>query len=176
MGRRPFAWLVLGLVFAFLVASILLQAINKPSTGASSSSSAASPAQGTTAVGSAASGTTVAGGGNTQAGAGSGGPATTIAATEKDFAIALDKASVPAGAVTFNVKNDGPSPHNLSVLPGNGASKQQGVTGKPIQETPNIDSGKTANLTVNLQPGTYQILCSIPGHVQLGMIIQFTVT
>jgi uncharacterized cupredoxin-like copper-binding protein len=78
--------------------------------------------------------------------------------------------------VTFNVKNDGPSPHNLSVLPGNGATKQQGVTGKPIQETPNIDSGKTANLTVNLQPGTYQIVCSIPGHVQLGMIIQLTVT
>ena len=35
--------------------------------------------------------------------------------------------------------------------------------------------GKTATLTVNLQPGTYQVVCSIPGHVQLGMIIQLTV-
>src|SRR3954471_10948396 len=109
MGRRPFAWLVLGLVTAFLVVSILLQAINEPTSG--SHGSAAAPAQGTNVAGSAASGTTVPGGGNTQAGggntaaAGGGGPGTTIAATEKEYAIALDKSSVPAGAVTFNTKN-----------------------------------------------------------------------
>jgi plastocyanin len=174
MGRRPLAWFVLGLVFAFLVVSILLQAVNKPVTtsSAGSSSSAASPAQGTT----------VAGGGNTQAGGGTpvapsgGGPAGTINATEKDFAISLDKSSIPAGTITFNIKNDGPSPHNLGIAPGNGASKAQGITGKTLKDSDNIDAGKTGSITVDLQPGTYQVVCSIPGHIQLGMIVQLTVT
>jgi plastocyanin len=174
MGRRPFAWLVLGLVFAFLVVSILLQAVNKPVTSAPAGGSAASPAQGTSVAGGGNTGT---GGGTPAAGGGgSGGPGTTINATEKDFAIALDKSSVPAGTITFSIKNNGPSPHNLGVVPGNGASKSGGITGKPIKESENIDNGKSATLTVDLQPGTYQVVCSIPGHVQLGMIMQLTVT
>jgi uncharacterized cupredoxin-like copper-binding protein len=180
MGRRPLAWLVLGLVFAFLVVSILLQAVNKPTTSASSSGSAASPAQGTNVAGSAASGTTIPGGGNTQAGGGNtaaaGGPGTTIAATEKEYAIALDKSSVPAGNVTFDTKNAGSLPHTIAVTPGNGATKAQGITGKAIGDSGNIDPGKSGTLTVNLAPGTYQVVCSVPGHVQLGMIVQLTVT
>ena len=178
MGRRPLAWLVLGLVFAFLVVSVLLQAVNQPTT--SSSGSAASPAQGTNVAGSAASGTVIPGGGNTQAGGGNtaaaGGPGTTIAATEKEYAIALDKSSVPAGNVTFNTKNAGSLPHTIAVTAADGASKAQGVTGKVIGDSGNIDGGKSGTLTVSLQPGTYQVVCTVPGHAQLGMIVQLTVT
>lgn len=173
MGRRPAAWLVLGLVVVFLVVSILLQAVNEPVTSAPAGNSAASPAQGTSVAGGA---NTETGGGTPAAGGGGGGPATTINATEKDFAIALDKSSVPAGTITFSIKNTGPSPHNLGVVAGNGASKASGITGKTIKDSENIDAGKTGTLAVDLQPGTYQVVCSIPGHVQLGMIVQLTVT
>jgi uncharacterized cupredoxin-like copper-binding protein len=178
MGRRPLAWFVLALVFAFLVVSILLQAVNKPTTSASSSGAA--PAQGTNVAGSAASGTTVPGGGNTQAGGGNtaaaGGPGTTINASEKEYAISLDKSSVPAGNVTFNAKNDGTLPHTIAVTAADGANKTSGITGKTIGDSGNIDPGKSGSVTVALQPGTYQVVCSVPGHVQLGMIVQLTVT
>lgn len=107
---------------------------------------------------------------------GGGGPGTPIAATEKDFAIALDKSSAPAGTITFNAVNQGPSPHNIGVVAGNGASRAGGITGQVIKVSENFDAGKSATLAVDLQPGTYQIVCTVPGHVQLGMILQFTVT
>ncbi len=171
MGRRPLAFAVLGLMSAFLILSAFLQTTHAPAT------SGAAPQGTSVAVGSATTGT-VAGGGNTQAGGApaAGGPGTTIAATEKDFAIALDKASVPAGAVTFMIKNTGPSPHNIAVAKAADASKQKGMTGKAIKESESIDGGKSGTLTLDLQPGTYQVVCTIPGHIQLGMIIELTVT
>jgi plastocyanin len=85
-----------------------------------------------------------------------------INAIEKDFAIALDKTTIKAGSITFNVKNNGPSPHNLDIKELNKA-------------TPNIDPGKTGTLTVDLKPGTYTVICDIPGHEQLGMHVTLTV-
>jgi plastocyanin len=148
-----------------------LQAINEPATQSSAGSPAASPAQGTTPAG---GGSAPAGGGTPAAG--NGGPGTTINAKETEYAIALDKSSVPAGNVTFNTMNAGSLPHTIAVVPGNGASKSSGITGKTIGDSGNIDPGKNATLTVNLQAGTYQVVCSVPGHVQLGMLVQLTVT
>ncbi len=105
-----------------------------------------------------------------------GGPGTPIVATEKEYAIALDKASVPAGPVTFTIKNAGTLPHNLGVVAADGASKAGGITGKTIKDSENIDGGKSGTLTVDLKPGTYQVVCTVPGHVQLGMIVMLTVT
>jgi uncharacterized cupredoxin-like copper-binding protein len=83
---------------------------------------------------------------------------TTVAVELKDFAIMLDKSTVSPGMVTFNVKNSGPSPHNFNVKV-NGEEK--GVT--------TLDPGKTATLTLNLQAGSYDFRCNIPGHDLLGM-------
>jgi len=76
----------------------------------------------------------------------------------KDFMITVDKSTVSAGMVTFNVKNNGPSPHNFNVKI-NGEEK--GV--------PTLDPGMTATLTLALTPGTYDYRCNIPGHDLLGM-------
>lgn len=84
--------------------------------------------------------------------------ATTIAVELKDFAIALNTSTVPAGKVTFTVKNMGPSPHNFNVRV-NGEEK--GVT--------TLDPDTTATLTLDLPPGTYAYRCDIPGHDLLGM-------
>ena len=76
----------------------------------------------------------------------------------KDFAITLDKSTVSTGMVTFNIKNNGPSPHNFNVKI-NGEEK--GV--------PTLDPGTTATLTLDLTPGAYDYRCNIPGHDLLGM-------
>lgn len=76
----------------------------------------------------------------------------------KDFMIALDKSTVSAGMVTFNVTNNGPSPHNFNVKI-NGEEK--GI--------PTTDPGMTATVTLALTPGTYDYRCTVPGHDLLGM-------
>jgi mono/diheme cytochrome c family protein/plastocyanin len=100
--------------------------------------------------------------------AGSSAPATiigdglTINATEKDFSIALDTSLVKAGTVTFHIKNDGPSPHDISI--------------KELNKTSDvIDPGKSADFKVDLKDGTYTVICSIPGHEQLGMKVMLKV-
>ncbi len=80
----------------------------------------------------------------------------TVNVVEKDFAIALDKATVSVGSVTFTIKNDGPSPHNLAF-----------PDLKKVSET--IDAGATTKLTVDLKAGTYTYICNVPGHEQRGM-------
>ncbi len=105
-------------------------------------------------------GSPAAGGGGSEAPAAAGENAINV--VEKDFAIAMDKTTIKAGSITFNVKNSGPSPHNIEIKELNKA-------------TENIDPGKTATLTADLKPGTYTVICNIPGHEQLGMHMTLTV-
>jgi plastocyanin len=149
IGNRPVAWLVLGLLALGLVGAIALQVVPPPPPPTAAPQAAAPPPA-------AASPTTA------PAAASSGGASTTINATEKDFAIALDNSSVPAGSVTFKIKNDGPSPHNIQIKELKKASD-------------NIDAGKTGQFTVDLPAGTYTVICDIPGHEQLGMHTTLTV-
>jgi uncharacterized cupredoxin-like copper-binding protein len=112
-----------------------------------------------------------------------------VKATESDFKIVLDKTSASSGDVTFNVNNDGPSTHEFVVfktdlpeasLPTkkeNGAvivdEEGQGVT--HIDEVEDVAKGASEDLTVNLKPGKYVVLCNLPTHYQLGMHASFTV-
>ncbi len=84
----------------------------------------------------------------------------TVNVTMKDFAFALDKTSVNAGTVTFNIKNEGPSPHNFVI------NEKEGSL---------IEMGKTATLKVDLKAGTYKYICNVAGHEQLGMVGNLTV-
>ena len=86
----------------------------------------------------------------------------TVNATEKDFAIALDTSLVKPGTVTFHIKNDGPSPHNITI--------------KELNKTSDTyDAGKGGDFKVDLPAGTYTVICNIPGHEQLGMHVMLTV-
>lgn len=104
------------------------------------------------------------------------GGATTVNVGEKDYILTLDKTSVPAGPVTFKMVNMGPSTHNVAVIAGDGASKDKGVTGATLKEGAVINMGQNESVTLDLKPGTYQVYCSVAGHVQLGMIMPLTVT
>ncbi len=112
-----------------------------------------------TAVASAGGSAVAGGGGNDKpAPAGEG----EINVVEKDFAIAMDKATVKAGPITFNLKNNGPSPHNIAIKELN-------------QTSETIDGGKSTSLKADLKPGTYTVICAVPGHEQLGMKMMLTV-
>jgi uncharacterized cupredoxin-like copper-binding protein len=86
----------------------------------------------------------------------------TVNVQEKEYKITLSTATVKAGTVTFDVRNVGKIPHNLT-LPGG-------------QHTQNIQPGRDQKLTATLKKGSYTLYCSIPGHRQLGMVAKLTVT
>ena len=43
------------------------------------------------------------------------------------------------------------------------------IAGPEGPEIGNINAGHTKSLTVNLPPGTYTIMCNLPGHYVAGM-------
>ena len=88
-----------------------------------------------------------------------------VVAKETEFKIALPKAAVHAGRVTFDVQNDGKIPHDL-VVEGNGIE----------EKTPLLDGGESKTLSVDLKPGTYDLYCSVPGHKEAGMDLKLTVS
>jgi len=81
---------------------------------------------------------------------------TMVNVIEKDFSFALDMSTVPAGTVTFNIVNQGGTPHNIEFTSIN-----------KVSET--INGGQTTKFTVDFKPGSYPYICNIPGHLQLGM-------
>lgn len=94
-----------------------------------------------------------------------GGAPMTVTAVEKDFSIELSEASFTPGTHTFRVQNQGPSPHDLRIE-GPGVAS----AGSPV-----ITRGATTELTVTLEPGTYQVWCSVGNHRAQGMETTITV-
>jgi uncharacterized cupredoxin-like copper-binding protein len=80
--------------------------------------------------------------------------ATSVTVTATEFKFKLSKTSVPAGKVTFTVKNAGTVGHDFK------------IAGK---KTPVISPGKSAKLTVTLKKGKAPYLCTVPGHAAAGM-------
>jgi len=88
----------------------------------------------------------------------------TINVTLQEMSISLDQSQLKAGTVTFVVQNNGFITHDFAIH-GNGVN----------EKTPVLNSGESATLTVNLEPGTYTYICTMPGHEQAGMTGTFTV-
>lgn len=109
----------------------------------------------------------------------------TVAVTLKDFGVAATPASVPAGKVTFAAQNTGASPHEFLVVrsdlaPGSLPQvNQKMVDEKQVEvvgKTEPFDGGSKRELTVDVQPGRYVLLCNVPSHYISGMYTAFTVT
>ncbi|HJX08409.1 MAG TPA: sulfocyanin-like copper-binding protein [Actinomycetota bacterium] len=105
-----------------------------------------------------------------------------VSATEKDFAIDLASSSAPAGSVTFNISNEGPSAHEFVVIETddapdalptkNGTVDEDNLT--VVDEAEDIAPSTTATLTTDLEAGSYVIICNVPGHYEAGMHTAFT--
>jgi plastocyanin len=86
--------------------------------------------------------------------------ATAIGVGEREFAIAVYRPRVRAGALKFSVRNLGEDVHDLVVRRG----------GRRIAALPAIEAGGTATLRVTLRrPGRYQLVCTVADHEARGM-------
>ena len=81
----------------------------------------------------------------------------------KEWAIEPQELTVKAGEVTFKVENGGNLEHDFVI---------EGTEGKVDVLLP----GDTQTLVVNLSPGSYTVICSVPGHKEAGMVGKLTVS
>lgn len=74
---------------------------------------------------------------------------------------------VPLGTVVFKIRNAGKLAHTFKVCSSPGAANANSCIGKG---TASIVPGKTASLTITFKKkGTYEYLCTFPGHAANGM-------
>jgi uncharacterized cupredoxin-like copper-binding protein len=94
------------------------------------------------------------------------GTETVVQAALVEWSIQLSRSEVPAGKVRFIVTNQGTMNHNLTVQDDSGV----------IAKTPNFKPAQgPQTLEVDLKPGTYTLICSIPGHAKKGQIATLVV-
>lgn len=109
------------------------------------------------------------GGGGSQPPSGSPptGPTTggaTVTISEKEWTISGQPATIKTGSIKFVIKNEGTIEHNFVVKELN-------------QElAASIQPGQSKDASVTLKPGTYTLICNIPGHEDAGMHTKLTVT
>ena len=104
-------------------------------------------------------------------GSASGAPATAVpsgvvAVEAKDLRFTPSSIRVPAGAVTFSVKNADSQEHEFEIFKGD----------QVVDEVEGLVPGLTKGLTVRLEAGDYTFMCKLNGHDQLGMKGTLTVT
>ncbi|HEY3311417.1 MAG TPA: sulfocyanin-like copper-binding protein [Anaerolineales bacterium] len=101
---------------------------------------------------------------------------TTLNVTSTDTGYDLKTYTVPAGAtVTLKMKNNGAVEHEFAILKLN-----EHVTppfgekdeGKILWELDGVAAGTTkeGTFTAPSEPGSYDVICGIPGHIELGMV------
>jgi uncharacterized cupredoxin-like copper-binding protein len=126
---------------------------------------------------------------------GSGPSSGPVSATEKEWEIKLSSTNIKAGAVTFNVTNNGDKEHEFVIRKTDLQSDKlvKNADGEVSEDDPSltpvgepselaeIKSGSSdRTITVTLQPGHYVIFCNLHVdtllHYQKGMHVDFTVT
>jgi plastocyanin len=78
-----------------------------------------------------------------------------IYVNEYEFGFKLSRVTVPAGRVTFIMRNSGAIIHNFDVIGG--------------KEGPFLAPGQSAKMTVTLKRGEYIYVCSVKYHAAQGM-------
>ena len=118
-------------------------------------------------------------------------PGSTVNVTLTEWAVVVDKASVPAGKVTFDVTNSSTFfKHEMVVLktdldpaalPADSTGKAD--EGTSVGEVSELDKGATGSVTLDLAAGKYVLICNIvesggghESHYTQGMRLAFTVS
>lgn len=113
-------------------------------------------------------------GGGAEQTAGDAGPAVVgneirIAGTD-DFRFQPARVTVEAGSYEIVFENKGVNLHQLAL-------SGQGEHEEPHHgDTHEVSSGKTKTIEVDLEAGTYEYACHVPGHYEAGMKGTLTVT
>ena len=92
----------------------------------------------------------------------------TLGVSASEFALALTRTVVGAGAVTIQLRNAGEDGHDLHVT---------ALDGTPVAAWDELAAEAPAvTKVVTLAPGTYRLYCSLPGHAALGMDTRLNVS
>lgn len=98
-----------------------------------------------------------------------------ISVTLTDWAYSPTSFTVPAGAqVTLNARNNGSTEHEFAIMKlGTSVTPPFGDKdeGNIYWELDEIGAGttKSATFTAPSVPGTYEVVCGLPGHIEKGM-------
>jgi uncharacterized cupredoxin-like copper-binding protein len=126
--------------------------------------------------------------GTSSPGASTGGTGTTVNVTLTEFKVEFDTMTVPAGEVTFDVKNDGTVVHEFVVfrtdlaedaLPEASDAPEVDEADSSLEsmgEVEDVEVGGSKSFTATLTPGSYVAICNVAGHYDSGMHIHFTVS
>jgi len=105
----------------------------------------------------------------------------------EDFRVREDAAVVPAGTVSFRVRNQGPTSHELIVvrtdrapdklpLQRDGLTVDEEARGiKLLDEIEGLDIDDRQSLVLDLAAGNYVMYCNLEGHYLGGMYAALTV-
>lgn len=116
----------------------------------------------------------------------------TVGVTLDEWALTPDRVTVPAGRVTFETRNAGALEHELLVvrteLPAEKVRDPRFagvyVLGRPHDHfaklqglrSSHIEPGRARVDAVDLEPGNYVLLCSLPKHLERGQVAELRVT
>jgi plastocyanin len=84
----------------------------------------------------------------------------TVAVSAREYEFDPERIVVEGGGpLTIELDNEGDLAHNLRVR----------RNGREIGGTPTFPGGRTESGHVRLEPGTYEMLCTVGDHAELGM-------
>ena len=82
----------------------------------------------------------------------------------QEWALWPSRTRIAAGAVSVQLWNRGQDPHDLRIQ-----RLRDGRPGGRVQGVATVTSGQIADASWRLQPGTYELYCSLAGHAHAGM-------
>jgi uncharacterized cupredoxin-like copper-binding protein len=117
---------------------------------------------------------------------GSKGVGVSLGTPEETYTMELDQSSAKAGEITFHLTNNAQSEtHEFVIvrtdLQADSLPLNEDGSLVPedqinvIDEAEDIEPGNSQDLTVNLEPGHYALICNIEDHYAQGMHADFTV-
>ena len=101
----------------------------------------------------------------------------------KEYSVTVSPATIKAGTIKFGIRNVGTMAHQFDLIKTDLAADKLPIdtaTAKAkedgmVKQVLNIQAGKVATASADLQPGHYVIICNVAGHYQLGMKADLTV-
>src|ERR1700742_2122287 len=91
----------------------------------------------------------------------------------QEYSLFPSRATVPAGTVAVELWNRGEDPHDTEIRRLHIHGQMVGpVIGRVKVTAP----GRISNATWHLKAGKYELFCSLPGHLKLGMSARLRVT
>jgi uncharacterized cupredoxin-like copper-binding protein len=91
----------------------------------------------------------------------------------QEWSLWPSRSSVPAGTVIVQLWNRGQDAHDLRIRRQNTHGQMFG----PVLDGVRITlSGQVSQATWHLKAGRYELYCSMPGHLKMGMHTRLTVT